>query len=119
MHCPKCDYEGYVQSGICPNCGEKLLPTAKLFKSTVKPKSFIGKIADFIAECLYRLFEGAILYVGFYAAAFGLIYFYNLLCDEIVEWNKIAFNGVRMYYVKIGVGVAILIFEFKWRWRHR
>lgn len=121
MHCPdpQCNYEGYIQSGLCPKCSSKLLPTAKLFKSSVKPRSLFLRIVDFLLNIFFRTLESILVFVGFYFLIYGFIILYNLLCGEIPDWRPIDFYSQTMYYVKVGSFLAICFFVTKFRWRFK
>lgn len=121
MHCPnpQCDYEGYQQSGLCPKCGQKLLPSAKMYQSLVKPKSWMVRLVEILLNILFRSLETVLFFVAFYVLLYAFILLYNMICEEIEQWQQVNFYGTAMFYVKVAALILIAFFNFKYRWRRK
>lgn len=121
MKCPnpKCDFDGFVASGLCPKCGTKLLPAVKLFHSLVRPKSFFARTVDFWVQIFYRLLESSLMFLVFYVFLFCGVYFYNALCEEITTWGPLPFHSRELKWVKGAAFILIVLLDFRYRWRKR
>lgn len=121
MRCPnpQCNYRGYIQSGLCPKCGEKMLPEAHLFESKVKPKPFYAKVIDFWINLFYRTLESILFFIVFYLVLYFGVFVYNMLCEEISEWRPIPFHSWTMHVVKVVAFILIFILDIRYRWHKK
>lgn len=120
MNCPdpKCQYVGFSPTGLCPKCGEKLLPDMPFYQAHKKSHP-IKSAVHFLIQLGSRIFESALIYLLAYLSLWVTVYLYNVLSEEVPTWDPIDFTSQTMIKVKIGLFIVILFWVLKFRWRKR
>lgn len=119
MICPneKCHYSGYSNTGICPKCGEKMVPNHLLNVIAHHKKSPEQLIKHYTIQIVSRIIESTIACSITYGILWLAVFLYNDAAREVKEFDVIDFDSNLMLNIKLAVFGLIILYIFLTRFK--
>ncbi len=114
-----CQHSGFSPTGLCPKCGEKMIPNHLIDAIKKKKEEEKPHPIKALGQVVVRSIEAVLLFGLLYGLMWVLVFGYNGLCTEIPDWTRIDFNSQIMRGVKAFLLIVVIVITFRMRWRSR